>query len=276
MTKAQAACLAEALATGYAMLQCGGPALLAVESTIALLEESGLFNAGRGSKRQLDGIRRMDASLMDGSTLRAGAVASLEGIVHPITAARLVMEETDHVLLVGPLAGTFARHFNLERLRSTGRLRRMSYDRYLARKKPTREGHGTVGAVALDHSGTVAAGASTGGIDSMLPGRVGDTPLIGCGVYADNRSAAVSMTGLGEGIIRLAIAKTICDRLARGKSPLMAAKQVLNQLVKRIDGEAGALVIAPDGRFGITHVTPAMAAGWWNGRGKPMVKGCWR
>ena len=110
----------------------------------------------------------------------------------------------------------------------------------------------------------------------MLPGRVGDTPLIGCGVYADNRSAAVSMTGFGEGIIRLAIAKTICDRLAMGKSPLMAARQVLRQLVARIDGAAGTLVIAPDGRFGITHVTPRMAAGWWNGTAKPIVRGCWR
>jgi len=276
MTKAQASCLTEALATGYAMLQCGAPAVLAVENTIGSLEQSGLFNAGRGSNRQRDGVQRMDASIMEGSNLRAGAVASIEGVVNPITAARLVMEETDHVLLVGPLAGKFARHFKLERSRSTGLPRRISYDRLLARQKQSRERHGTVGAVALDQSGTVAAGASTGGIASMLPGRVGDTPLIGCGVYADNRSAAVSMTGFGEGIIRLAIAKTICDRLAMGKSPLMAARQVLRQLVARIDGAAGTLVIAPDGRFGITHVTPRMAAGWWNGTAKPIVRGCWR
>jgi L-asparaginase / beta-aspartyl-peptidase len=276
MTKLQAACLSEALAMGYAILQQGGPAFIAIERAIGVLEQSGHFNAGRGSKRQLDGVQRMDASIMEGAKLRAGAVASIEGIVHPITAARLVMEQTDHVLLVGPLASKFARHFKLERRRSSVVSRRLSYARILARLEVGQDKHGTVGAVALDKSGTVAAGASTGGIDSMLPGRVGDTPLIGCGVYADNCSGAVSMTGLGEGIIRLAIAKTICDRLALGKAPLMAAKQVLQQLVSRIHGAAGALVLAPDGRFGITHVTARMAAGWWNGTANPVVRGRWR
>ncbi len=246
----------------------------AAESTIGLLEQSGLFNAGRGANRQLDGVQRMDAAIMEGSHLKAGAVASLEGIAHPITAARRVMEETDHVLLVGPLAGRFARHFRLDRHPSTRAAHRLSYDRILVKqKRSTRDRHGTVGAVALDRSGTVAAGASTGGIDSMLPGRVGDTPLIGCGVYADNQSGAVSMTGIGEGIMRLVIAKSICDLLAMGKSPAVAARQVLRMLVSRIHGSAGALVLSPDGRFAIRHVTPHMAAGWWNGTGKPTVRG---
>jgi len=107
----------------------------------------------------------------------------------------------------------------------------------------------------------------------MLPGRVGDSPLIGCGVYADNRSGAVSMTGIGEGIIRLVIAKSICDRLAMGKSPAVAARQVLQMLATRIRGSAGALVLSPDGRFAIRHVTSHMAAGWWNGIGQPTVQG---
>ena len=146
--------------------------------------------------------------------------------------------------------------------------------RILARQKcSTAERHGTVGAVALDRSGTVAAGASTGGVESMLPGRVGDTPLIGSGVYADNQSGAVSMTGIGEGIIRLVIAKSICDRLAMGNSPTVAARQVLRMLVARIGGSAGALVLSPDGRFAISHVTPYMAAGWWNGVGSPTIQG---
>jgi beta-aspartyl-peptidase (threonine type) len=110
----------------------------------------------------------------------------------------------------------------------------------------------------------------------MLPGRVGDTPLIGCGVYADNRSGAVSMTGLGEGIIRLAIAKTICDRLAAGAAPAMVAQQVLHQLVSRLQGAAGMLVLTSRGRFAICHVTPRMAAGWWDGKGKPTVQGRFR
>ena len=107
----------------------------------------------------------------------------------------------------------------------------------------------------------------------MLPGRVGDSPLIGCGVYADNRSGAVSMTGAGEGIIRLVIAKNICDRLTTGESPAVAVRQVLRMLVSRINGSAGALVLSPDGRFAIRHVTPHMAAGWWNGTGRPTVRG---
>ena len=276
MTRRQAACLADALASGYAILQHNGPALLAVETTIGFLEQSGLFNAGRGSRRQLDGVLRMDASLMDGATLRAGAVASIEGFVHPITVARLVMEETDHVLLVGTWASRFARHFKLERYRAIRSSRRVSYERILSQQQVSRDRHGTVGAVALDRSGTVAAGASTGGIDSMLPGRVGDTPLIGSGIYADNRTGAVSMTGLGEGIMRLAVAKTICERLAGGKSPHMAARMVLRQLVSRIGGTAGTLVMTPDGRFAITHVTAHMAAGWWGGIGKPTVRGRWK
>jgi beta-aspartyl-peptidase (threonine type) len=219
----------------------------------------------------------MDAAIMEGFHLKAGAVASIEEIAHPITAARLILEETDHVLLVGPLAGRFARHFKLDRHHSTGVPRRFSYEGILTKQtRSTRDRHGTVGAVALDRSGTVAAGASTGGIDSMVPGRVGDTPLIGCGVYADNHSGAVSMTGIGEGIIRLVIAKSICDLLAMGKSPAVAARQVLRMLVSRISGSAGAIVLSPDGRFAIRHVTPHMAAGWWNGTGRPIVRGVFR
>jgi L-asparaginase / beta-aspartyl-peptidase len=274
LTQAQSTCLADAIAAGYGILAQGDPALAAVERTINLLERSGLFNAGRGANRQLDGVQRMDAAIMEGSHLEAGAVASIEGIEHPIAAARLVMEQTDHVLLVGRLAGRFARHFNLDRRHSASAPHRLSYIQILARqKRSTKESHGTVGAVALDQFGTVAAGASTGGIDSMLPGRVGDSPLIGCGIYADNRSGAVSMTGMGEGIIRLVIAKNICDRLAMGKSPAVAARQALQMLVSRIHASAGALVLSSDGRFTIKHMTPHMAAGWWNGAGRPTVRG---
>jgi beta-aspartyl-peptidase (threonine type) len=279
------------LAKGYVILEQGGPALVAVERTIRVLEGSGLFNAGQGSNRQLDGVMRMDASIMDGATLKAGAVASIEGIVHPISAARLVMEETSHVLLAGPSATQFARYFHLERQsqikapRLPRRTRLISpaaaktrrlFRAMMSKKVGATDQHGTVGAVALDRSGTVAAGASTGGIDSMLPGRVGDTPLVGCGVYADNHSGAVSMTGVGEGIIRLAMAKATCDRLATGASPVKAAQQVLRQLVARLRGSAGMLVLTSHGRFAIRHVTPYMAAGWWDGKGKPTVQGRFR
>ena len=288
MSPAQAAGLRAALHVGYHLLDRGCSALDAVEQAIRVLEQSGRFNAGKGSRLQLDGVRRMDASIMEGYNLCAGAVASIEGIIHPITASRLVMEQTNHVMLVGKPATIFARHFKLERQPRRPR----DFSLRVAPMSPTlssktlrlyrklmacglslreRAGKETVGAVALDRSGTVAAGASTGGIDLMLPGRVGDTPMIGCGVYADNQSGAVSMTGLGEGIIRLAAAKEICDRLAQGKTSAAAVRQVLRRLVTRIKGAAGTLVLTPKGRFAIAHVTPHMAAGWWDGKGEPTV-----
>ena len=276
MTLRQAACLRTALQVGYSWLDRGSSALLAVEQTIRVLERSGLFNAGNGSKLQLDGIQRMDASLMEGQGLRAGAVASIEGIVHPITAARLVMEHTPHVLLVGPQAERFARYFKLERRRVAGTPRRFSLETALRKSTAGKDRHGTVGAVALDQTGSVAAGASTGGIEVMLPGRVGDTPIIGCGVYADNESGAVSMTGWGESIIRLAVAKEMCDRLGQGKTPAMAARLVLRKLITRINGSAGCLVLTPDGRFAIRHSTPHMMAGYWAGRGIPVVNDTFR
>ena len=283
MSAAQRDCLKEALRLGYGMLQAGGTAVAAVEGAIRTLEASGLFNAGVGSRRQLDGARRMDASIMEGRELKAGAVAAIEGIRHPITAARLVMQETNHVLLVGRPASRFARHFHLERQpRSTKRqiLRKgdskepgakntLALFKRLYRLRSS--GLETVGAVSLDRHGTVAAGASTGGIAFMLPGRVGDTPLIGSGVYADNEAGAVSMTGIGEAIIRLAVAKEIIDRLADGATSAKATRVVLQRLVRKVRGSAGALVLSLDGQVTIQHVTPYMAAGHWNGAGDPIA-----
>lgn len=281
---AQRACLTEALAAGHALLKQGRSAVEAVEATIRMLEASGLFNAGVGSRLQLDGVKRMDASIMEGRDLQAGAVAAIEGIRHPITAARLVMEKTHHVLLIGRPATRFARHFKLERqpalrceqrasraMVPTDHRMRKTVALYEAMYQRKNAGLETVGAAALDERGTVAAGASTGGIAYMLPGRVGDSPLIGCGVYADDAAGAVSMTGLGESIIRLAVAKEIVDRLAAGEEPKRAARSVLNKLVARIRGSAGALVLAPSGRLAIRHTTPRMAAGYWDGTGKPVV-----
>ncbi len=272
MTSPQTACLRAALHVGYHLLDRGASALIAVEHTIRVLERSGLFNAGKGAYLQLDRVRRMDASIMEGDGLRAGAVASIEGIVHPISAARHVMEATEHVLLVGPMATKFAEHFELEPQKSPSPRRTLSYDSLLKRMRTMKNRHGTVGAVALDQSGTVAAGASTGGIDRMLPGRVGDTPIIGCGVYAENETGAVSMTGWGESISRLAVAKEICERLGYGKTPTLAVREVFRRLVAKVQGSAGALVLTPKGRFAIAHTTPHMAAGWWDGRREPIVE----
>lgn len=285
MSAAQRACLAEAILVGYEVLRRGGAAIAAVEGAIRLLEGSGLFNAGTGSRVQLDGARRMDASIMDGRALRAGAVAGIEEVRHPISAARLVMEQTAHVLLIGEPATRFARHFGLERTPSgrsghpivrTAGLRKPSRKTLRLYKEMTRKKRkatGTVGAVALDRTGTLAAGASTGGIAAMLPGRVGDSPLIGCGVYADNGAGAVSMTGWGESIIRVAVAKEIVDRMAGGVAPGRAARETLGTMAARLREEAtaGALVLAPDGRWAIRHTTVRMSAGYWDGRGEPFV-----
>ena len=264
------------------MLTSGGAAIVAVEEAIRMLEGSALFNAGLGSRLQLDGARRMDASIMEGRELNAGAVAAIEGIRHPITAARFVMEKTNHVLLVGQPATRFARHFRLEQQPRQTNRRLAEGDRKEPGAKKTlalfndlyrlrSTGLETVGAVALDRHGTVAAGASTGGIAFMLPGRVGDTPLIGSGIYADDEAGAVSMTGIGETIIRLALAKEIVDRLGRGASPAKAGKDTFAKLVRRVRGSAGALILSRDGRLSIQHVTPRMAAGYWNGRQDPVV-----
>lgn len=286
MNPRQRRCLEQALADGHRLLSSGMPALDVVESAIRLMEASGLFNAGLGSKRQLDGVQRMDASIMEGTKLRGGAVASLEQVLHPISAARHVMERTPHVLLVGPPATRFARYGRIEPLPAPAKTRtRPGHPRsrrteslialYESMTKgPSRRsslGRETVGAVALDVTGTVAAGASTGGVEFMLPGRVGDTPLLGCGVYADNQGGAVSMTGIGESMIRLAAAKEIALLVEQGRSPSQAATRVLRKLVSRTGGSAGTLVLAPSGAFAIRHVTPRMAAGHWNGRGKPFI-----
>ena len=274
----QLTCLSEALILGFNLIQTGQTALDVVESMIKHLEESGLFNAGLGSRRQLDGAQRMDAAIMEGRTLKAGAVASLTNIRYPISAARIVMEQTNHVLLVGSHATRLARHFRLEHSLKTRKstrapkvkIKKASHQKTVGLFKAMAQ-HETVGAVALDAFGRIAAGASTGGVPMMLPGRVGDTPLIGSGVYADNESGAISMTGLGEGIIRLAMANRIALALKSGKSPALAVNQALTDLKRRVKGSAGTLVLAPDGKFAIRHTTPWMSAGYWDGRGRPVV-----
>jgi len=283
MTPAQAACLRLAVVTGYDLLRQGVSAIDAVQEAIRTMESSGLFNAGCGSRLQMDGVRRMDAALMEGRQLRAGAVAGIEQIRHPIAAARLVLDKTSHVLIAGPSATRLARHFKLDRQAppTPAQRRKSRGAQAIGRQRQTFKVFAqmsrdeTVGAVALDLRGDVAAGASTGGIAFMLPGRVGDTPLIGCGVYADSQAGAVSMTGIGETIIRLAMAKDIVDRLARGSAPASAVRLALNRVLKRIatadEISVGALVLGREGRFAIRHTSPHMLAGHWAGHDQPVV-----
>ncbi len=253
--------LREALTAGGAILRRRGSALDAVEAAVRLLEASGLFNAGLGSRLQLDGAARMDAAVMEGTRLKTGAVAGIEGIRHPIAAARAVMDRTPHVLLAGPSARAFAVRLGLtaaslpdkaaERMLLVARRQLPRYWRHFS----------TVGAVARDHAGHLAAACSTGGVALMLPGRVGDTPLVGCGLYADDRGAAVTMTGVGEGIIRLASAKEISLLVELGLEPREAGRVALRRLIRRVRGQAGALILDRTGRFAVLHTTRWMATG---------------
>lgn len=269
--------ISRALQAGFSILMGGGPSLDAVEAAVRYLEASGRFNAGSGSRLQLDGTRRMDAAIMEGRDLRAGAVASLEGIASPIAAARLVMEKTPHTLLTGRGAARLARAFKLPRGSSPSPHAMKSLRQDLRRPTPAVRayrsiyGHETVGAVALDHAGNLSAACSTGGIRAMLPGRVGDTPVIGAGLYADNDSAAIAMTGWGEGIMRTALAKEIACRITCGVTPYAAARRALAWMLERVRGEAGAILISAHGRFALIHTTPYMAGGYMRHGTPPVI-----
>jgi L-asparaginase / beta-aspartyl-peptidase len=271
-TRRKLAVLEEALRRGASFLSAASGSLEAVVAALGVMEDSGAFNAGAGGNLQLDGIRRLDASLMEGAAMQAGAVIGLEGVLNPSLAARAVMD-LPHVILTNRGASKIARAGGLSELPPPGgeSLRRLEKARRSKKELMSlyRKYFGTVGAVAVDEMGNVAAGASTGGVPGMLPGRVGDTPLIGCGVYAENSLGAVACTGLGEYIVRLAMAKEICMHMG-GVSPYRAAVYSLTRL-KGLGGEAGVIVIGRDGRFTILHTTEHMASGYTDGK-KVVVK----
>jgi beta-aspartyl-peptidase (threonine type) len=255
--------LSEALSDGYALLRSGGTASDVVVSVISSLEDSGLFNAGLGGNLQLDGIRRLDASIMEGRKLRAGSVIGIEKLKNPIKAARIVMN-TPHVMLSDRGAHKIAK--GLETMPDPDRNALDKLERTKVRyKKAVRmyqQYFSTVGAVVLDKHGDLAAGASTGGVPVMLPGRVGDTGIIGAGIYADNALGAVSCTGMGEVILRIAMAKEICMWLGN-MSPVQSARLSLNRILN-MDGKAGIIIINSRGRFTISHNTQYMCSGYIN------------
>ena len=243
--------------TGWEVLNQGGSALDAVEAAVAAMEEDPLFNAGRGSALTREGNIEMDAAIMDGCTLAAGAVGAVRNILHPISLARLVMERTPHVLMVGEGALRLARLHKLEECPLETLI--TERQRELWGSVPAFPyGGDTVGAVAVDINGNVAAATSTGGVLGKLPGRVGDTPLIGCGTYADNRTGAASATGWGEAIIRVVMAKTACDLLERGFHPQEAAREVIRILEERVNGRGGIILVDPEGRIGWAYNTGCM------------------
>jgi len=258
--KASLDVLAEALARGYTILLNGGSSLDAVVTAVTVMENSGMFNAGRGGVLQLDGVQRSDASLMEGAEMKAGAVAGLEGFRNPIQAARRMMG-TPHVLMTDIGARRIAR--GLTRLPGPAKESREKLKRLLRKGNEVvrlyREYFSTVGAVALDERGNLAAGTSTCGTYAMLPGRVGDSPIIGAGTYAENESGAVSCTGSGEHILRRSLAKETCMLMANG-TPASAARAALRALL-RIHGHAGLIALDRKGRHAILHTTDYMASG---------------
>ena len=265
--------IATALAAGYALLEQGGSAVDAVEAAVAVMEDDETFDAGRGSFLTQDGRVQMDALLMNGENLRTGGVACVERLRNPIHAARLVLDKSPHVYFVGTGAERFARQHgmslcdNMELVipREQERLYKAQADERAGLRDETFSGslesHDTVGAVALDGHGNIAAGTSTGGTLNKAPGRVGDSSLIGCGCYADNHSAAVSLTGWGEPIMKLVLGKWAVDRVAAGASPEEAAREAIEYLFRRLGGHGGIILLGPDGRVGLAHNTPRMAWG---------------
>ena len=282
--------VAQALKIGYAILNWGGTATDAVEAAVTILEDDPTFDAGRGSFLTSKGTVQLDALLMDGATLRAGGVACVEHLRNPIQAARLVLDKSPHVYFVGSGAEAFAashgmtlienselvldreRHrlkqaqsrisAGLADITFSGPLAKDDKSPETAATHPTdHSSHDTVGAVALDQYGNLAAGTSTGGTLNKAPGRVGDSSLIGCGCYADNASAAVSLTGWGEPIMKLVLGKWATDRVSQGVTAELSAQQAIAYLYKRLGGHGGIILLGPDGQYGLAHNTPHMAWG---------------
>jgi beta-aspartyl-peptidase (threonine type) len=260
--------LSAALDAGYAVLEAGGSSLDAVTTAVRILEDDPLFNAGRGAVLTHEGTVELDASIMDGRELAAGAVAGLSHVKNPIGLARAVMEHSPHVMLIGTGAEEFAHARGLEFVPNDyfktdvrkAQLRRV----LVGDPRPANElsALGTVGAVARDRAGNLAAATSTGGMTGKRYGRVGDTPIIGAGTYADNRSCAVSATGHGEYFIRTAVAHDICARVAYGGVPLrQAADAVVMDRLAKMGGEGGVIAVGADGQVVMSFNSEGMFRG---------------
>ena len=285
---------------GADVLRAGGSALDAIEATIKLLEDDPLFNAGKGAVFSAEGRNELDASIMDGKTLAAGAVAGVTRTRHPISLARAVMTQSPHVMLMGEGADAFSETQALEHVSPSyffTERRWRSLEKFLKAQNlpvpPRPEGapltpdaqaalahdegkHGTVGVVALDMAGNVAAGTSTGGTTGKRWGRVGDSPIIGAGTYASNASCAVSATGSGEYFIRLTVARDICARVElKGERLQVAADEVIQKKLTALGGDGGVIAVAPDGQVAWSFNTSGMyrATASWN---RPLSVGIYK
>lgn len=279
--KAYHAALELALEAGYAVLDGRGKSVDAVITAIALLEDSPLFNAGKGAVFTDEGTHELDASIMDGSTLDAGAVAGVTMVKNPIRAAFAVMTQSEHVMLAGKGADDFALLHGLEMVSPEYFRDPVRYEQFLKGRESKKSGDGafmedtsvrkfgTVGAVALDQFGNIAAGTSTGGMSNKRWGRVGDAPIIGAGTYADNNACAVSATGWGEFFIRLSVAHDICALMQyRGLSVQAAADSVIHKKLSRLGGTGGVIALDKHGNISMPFNTEGMYRGFIRKKGE--------
>jgi len=284
LLEARRAAMVRAIQKGYEILAGGGSSLDAVEATIRVMEDSGEFDSGRGAYYTREGVPELDAAIMDGRTLAAGSVASVKHIANPIHLARLVMENTPHVLLVSGGAEEFAKSQGVELVSPYYFYNEREWQRYekakaaAAEKKTSvvvrEDEHGTVGVVALDREGNLAAGTSTGGTSMKMPGRVGDSPIIGAGTYANNESCAVSGTGVGEYFMRNVVASDICARVRYLHVSLeKAANDVVMKELAEQHGEAGVIALTRAGDVATPFNTDGMMTGTVRADGKIVMKG---
>jgi beta-aspartyl-peptidase (threonine type) len=268
---------------GWNALARGASSLDAVEEAVAALEDDVTFDAGRGSFLNRDGRVQLDALIMDGATLKAGGVGCVERLMNPVRAARVVLEKSPHCYFVAEGAERFAAEHDIALVdnsalvlpREVERWKNAAEQRYLRvpsefsgeMDTPKLDSHDTVGAVALDARGNIAAATSTGGTLNKAPGRVGDSSLIGCGCYADNETAAASTTGWGEPMMKLVFAKWATDRITADVAPAQVAPAAIHYLHRRLNGHGGIILLDREGRMGLAHNTPRMAWAWRNQQG---------
>jgi beta-aspartyl-peptidase (threonine type) len=294
--KAYTAGIELALQTGNEILKKGGTALDAVEAAIRTLEDNPLFNAGKGAVFTNEGKNEMDAAIMNGETLAAGSVAGVTTIRNPISAARAVMEKSPHVMMAGRGAEQFAKEQGLEivdpsyfytearwkgllNARKTDSINKAAADTMMKQKSSLRQPenrdnkYGTVGAVALDTHGNLAAATSTGGMTNKKYGRIGDAPVIGAGTYANNNTVAISGTGWGEFYIRLVMGKTISDMMEYGKWKLAdAANEMVMKKLPALGGDGGLIAVDKNGNVAMPFCTEGMYRGYIKSDGTKVIK----
>lgn len=258
-----------AAALGWQALERGATSLDAVEEAVAALEDDETFDAGRGAFLNRDGRVQLDALIMDGGTLKAGGVGCVERLLNPVRAARIVLEKSPHIYFVAEGAERFAAEHGIALCRNEDLIIPREVERLREYQAQTSThgndlfapeiSHDTVGAVALDRDGNIAASTSTGGTLNKAPGRLGDSSLIGCGCYADNQTAAASTTGWGEPMMKLVFAKWATDRVTADVAPEQVAPAAIHYLQRRLNGQGGIILLDCQGRVGLAHNTPRMA-----------------